>query len=76
MGLPVPVGFIITAETCQEFHEANDTIPENLFYSCKTSVAHMEQKIGKIFGGDPERSKLPLLLSVRRGSFRFEDVQG
>jgi pyruvate,orthophosphate dikinase len=63
-GLPVPPGFIITTECCNEYHREEKQFPAGLWSQVKTQIAVLENKLGKKFG-DPEN---PLLVSVRSGS--------
>ncbi|MEM2915518.1 MAG: pyruvate, phosphate dikinase [Candidatus Bathyarchaeia archaeon] len=64
MGLPVPPGFTITTEVCQEYYENGKRLPEGLMDEVREHIKNVERKTGKIFGS-PER---PLLVSVRSGS--------
>eukprot|EP01041_Mallomonas_annulata_P006166 gene6166-12495_t len=64
MGLPVPIGFIITAETCPEFYHSNKSLPETLSHEYRKVVHDLERKTGYVFGNLDTR-QFPLLLSVR-----------
>lgn len=63
-GLPVPPGLTITTETCIEYIESGNKMPEGLFDDIKTALKSVEQKSQKVFGDKNN----PLLLSVRSGA--------
>ncbi len=63
-GLPVPGGFTITTEACNDYFSAGETLPEGLWEDVKAAVAQVEAESGKGLG-DAEN---PLLLSVRSGA--------
>jgi len=63
-GLPVPPGFTITTEACNDFFDAGETLPQGLWEDILTAVAQVEQETGKGFG-DVQN---PLLVSVRSGA--------
>ncbi|MBI4052506.1 MAG: pyruvate, phosphate dikinase [Candidatus Diapherotrites archaeon] len=65
IGLPVPPGFTVSTEACNEFYDSGKKWPEGLESQVKECLAKTEAKIGKKFG-DPEN---PLLFSVRSGSY-------
>ncbi len=65
IGLPVPPGFTITTEGCNEYYENDKKWPEGLMDQVKEKLKAIEEKMGKKFG-DPEN---PLLFSVRSGSY-------
>ncbi|MEA3343229.1 MAG: pyruvate, phosphate dikinase [archaeon] len=64
IGLPVPVGFTITTETCKEFYKCGKKFPRGLGEELMDKVRMLEAKTGKRFG-DPDN---PLLFSVRSGA--------
>lgn len=64
IGLPVPPGFIITTEACNEFYKLNKQFPAGMEEQVIEKIKELEQKIGKKFG-DPDN---PLLVSVRSGA--------
>jgi pyruvate,orthophosphate dikinase len=64
IGLPVPPGFTITTETCNEYYKNNRRLPEGLMDEVKVALADVEGQMGKKFG-DPGN---PLLFSVRSGA--------
>src|SRR5437764_4101393 len=63
IGLPVPPGFTITTETCNDYL-ANGQFPEGLWDQVTAALRAVEGSMGKKFG-DP---KDPLLFSVRSGA--------
>src|SRR5688572_25363637 len=63
IGLPVPPGFIITAQTCIEY-QAKGRMPEGLDGDIAAALAALEKKAGRRFGD----AKDPLLVSVRSGA--------
>ena len=64
IGLPVPPGFTITTEACNEFYICKQRFPQDFDNQLKTAIKSLEQITGKNLG-DP---KNPLLLSVRSGA--------
>ena len=64
LGLPVPPGFTITTEACNEYDVAKKELPAGLEQQMKEALESLEKKVGKTLGG----SKDPLLLSVRSGA--------
>ena len=64
IGLPVPPGFTITTDTCNEYTRNGGQFPAGLMDEVKTALAAVEEKTGKKLG-DPEN---PLLVSVRSGA--------
>src|SRR5512136_635092 len=63
-GVPVPPGFTITTEACNEYFTIGKQFPEDLWNQALAALAVIEEKTGKRFG-DAEN---PLLVSVRSGS--------
>ena len=63
IGLPVPPGFTISTETCNDYL-ADEKFPEGLWDQILAALADVEANMGKTFG-DP---KNPLLFSVRSGA--------
>jgi pyruvate,orthophosphate dikinase len=63
-GLPVPPGFTITTEACNDYFAAGEQLPEGLWDDVLEAVREVERETGKGFG-DP---KNPLLVSVRSGA--------
>ena len=64
IGLPVPPGFTISTEACNEFYKRNRKNPKGLDKQVKAAIKQVEKKIGKKFGD----KKNPLLVSVRSGA--------
>ena len=65
IGVPVPPGFTITTDTCNEYYQVGqDKIVELLQDEVNAAVAHTEKLMNCKFG-DP---KNPLLVSVRSGA--------
>ncbi|MHB1189472.1 MAG: pyruvate, phosphate dikinase [Armatimonadota bacterium] len=63
IGLPVPPGFTITTETCNEYTKLGH-LPDGLWEEVLADLADIEKDMGKKLG-DP---KNPLLVSVRSGA--------
>ena len=63
-GLPVPPGFTITTETCNEYYRHGKQFPAETIDQVHAALRDVEQATGKRFG-DPAN---PLLVSVRSGS--------
>ncbi len=63
-GLPVPPGFTITTEACNDYFGAGETLPQGLWEDVKAAVAQIEAETGKGFGN----AENPLLVSVRSGA--------
>jgi pyruvate,orthophosphate dikinase len=63
-GAPVPPGFTITTEACNEYYANNRQFPEGMWEQVLEALKEVEQQAGKRFG-DPEN---PLLVSVRSGA--------
>jgi pyruvate,orthophosphate dikinase len=64
IGLPVPPGFTITTEVCNDYYAEGGQFPAGLLDEIKTALAAVEKQLGKTLG-DPAN---PLLLSVRSGA--------
>ena len=64
IGLPVPDGFTITTETCNEYYENGMQVPAGLWDEVTAALKAVEAKAGKGFGD----AKNPLLVSVRSGA--------
>ena len=64
IGLPVPPGFTISTEACNEYYKRNRKNPLGLDKQVKLAIKNVEKKIGKQFGD----KKNPLLVSVRSGA--------
>ncbi len=64
-GLPVPPGFTITTEACNEFYEIGKKWPQGLEEQVKEKLAELEKKLKKKLG----KGENPLFVSVRSGSY-------
>ena len=64
LGIPVPAGFTITTDTCNEYYDLGCKFPEGLEAEVNAALAQTEQTMGRKFG-DP---KNPLLVSCRSGA--------
>ncbi len=64
LGLPVPAGFTITTDTCNEYYKNNHELPAELLPEIWDAMAKVEQMMGMKYG-DPEN---PLLVSCRSGA--------
>lgn len=64
LGLPVPPGLTITTETCMDYINAGNKMPEGLMEDVKKALADVEYHTGKKFGD----ASNPLLVSVRSGA--------
>jgi len=63
-GVPVPPGFTITTEACNEYFARGRQFPEGLWEQTLEALKVIEAQVGKKFG-DPSN---PLLVSVRSGA--------
>ncbi len=63
-GLPVPPGFTITTEACNDYFTAGQRLPDGLWQDVLEAVKEVEALTGKGFG----RAADPLLVSVRSGA--------
>ncbi|MCK5606470.1 hypothetical protein KAR91_31500, partial [Candidatus Pacearchaeota archaeon] len=63
--LPVPQGFTITTEACNQFYEEGKKWPSGLEVQIKEKLEKLEKDIDKELGGKEK----PLFLSVRSGSY-------
>ncbi|MEI8013162.1 MAG: PEP/pyruvate-binding domain-containing protein, partial [Candidatus Omnitrophota bacterium] len=66
IGIPVPAGFTITIQTCEEYYTLGKKLPKTLTNEVLDAVKKLEKNTGKKLG-DP---KDPLLVSVRSGAAR------
>lgn len=64
LGVPVPPGFTITTEACNQFLAKGGVIPDGLWDQIDSAMKILENKTGKEFG----RSDHPLLVSCRSGA--------
>ena len=63
-GLPVPPGFTITTEACNEYYHAGKQFPEGMWDQALAALRYVEEQTGKKFGDVSN----PLLVSVRSGA--------
>ncbi len=65
LGMPVPPGFTITTEVCNEYTQyGRDKVVEDIQKDVEKAIAHVEELTGKKF----DDSSNPLLVSVRSGA--------
>lgn len=64
LGLPIPQGFTVTTEACNDYYAKGKCVDEEIRKQIFQELAILEEKQGKHFG-DTEN---PLLVSVRSGS--------
>jgi len=64
MGLPIPMGFTVTTETCDLYYKNNKTYPQEVLDQVEEELVKLENLMGKKLG-DPVD---PLLVSVRSGA--------
>jgi pyruvate, orthophosphate dikinase len=64
LGIPVPPGFTVTTEACNEYLYKGGMLPEGMWDQELEALKKIEKMTGKILG-DPER---PLLVSCRSGA--------
>ena len=64
LGLPVPPGLTITTETCMDYINNGNKMPEGLMDEVKAALKDVEAQKGQKFGD----SENPLLVSVRSGA--------
>jgi len=64
IGLPVPPGFTITTECCDQYYKQGKKLPTGLMDQVHSAIADLEKETGKKFGDTDN----PLLVSVRSGA--------
>lgn len=64
IGLPVPQGFTITTEACNDYYENDLKIRQEVIDQVEDKLAQLEREQGKKLGSDNN----PLLVSVRSGA--------
>ena len=64
LSLPVPPGFTITTDVCQEYYKLDRNYPEGLDAQVDEYLAKLEAAMGKKLGDEND----PLLVSVRSGA--------
>src|SRR6185503_2621544 len=66
IGIPVPAGFTVSIQTCEEYYKLGRKLPAGLEKEVRDAVTKLERVTGKKLG-DPRD---PLLVSVRSGAAR------
>lgn len=64
LGLPVPPGFTVTTQACNNYFETGGEIPCNLWTEVDEGLADLERQMDRRYGDATD----PLLLSVRSGA--------
>ena len=64
LGMPVPYGFTVTAEACNQYYADDEKISVGIIAEIMNHLRDLEEESGKEFGS-PEN---PLLVSVRSGA--------
>lgn len=64
IGLPVPPGFIVTTEACNEFAAGGNVFPAGMEDQVRAHIRLLEQRLDHVFGDEDN----PLLVSVRSGA--------
>ncbi len=64
LGLPVPPGFTITTDVCEEYWRAGGKLPSKLWDEVGAHLSRVEKILGATFGKGPS----PVLVSVRSGA--------
>ncbi|MDU7904604.1 MAG: pyruvate, phosphate dikinase, partial [Peptostreptococcaceae bacterium] len=64
IGLPVPPGFTISTEACNDYYVNNESIREDIVLQIEEKLVELEKSLNKKLGCNEN----PLLLSVRSGA--------
>ncbi len=64
IGMPVPPGFTITTDCCDQYYQQKQKMPKGLMADVAAAVGTLEKETGKKFGD----TNNPLLVSVRSGA--------
>ena len=64
IGLPVPLGFTITTQACNDYYENNKTIKQEIIDQIEEKLSFLEKDLKKQLGSEEN----PLLVSVRSGA--------
>ena len=64
IGLPVPPGFTITTQACNDYYENNKTIKQEIIDQIEGKLSSLEKDLNKQLGSEEN----PLLVSVRSGA--------
>jgi pyruvate,orthophosphate dikinase len=63
-GLPVPPAFVLSTQTCANYHRSGGDLDPDINVLLERGVAYLEQATGRCFGA----ARRPLLVSVRSGA--------
>ncbi len=64
LGLPVPQGFTVTTEACNDYYDKGKVISEDIIKQINEALKVTEKVVGKTFGDSAD----PFLVSVRSGA--------
>lgn len=64
IGIPVPMGFTITTQACNDYISDNHSFPVGLLDQVRSAIGELEKQMGKSLGATTD----PLLVSVRSGA--------
>ena len=64
LGMPIPQGFTVSTEACNDYYEKGKVIDQEIISQIEDGIAQLEAISGKRFGDDQN----PLLVSVRSGA--------
>ncbi|MEI7885682.1 MAG: pyruvate, phosphate dikinase [Clostridia bacterium] len=64
LGMPIPQGFIISTEACNDYYDKGQKVDQVILDQIEESLAKLEEISGKKFGDNEN----PLLVSVRSGA--------
>jgi len=64
LGMPIPQGFTVTTEACNDYYEKGKKISPEIAAQIEVALADLEKSAGKKFGDNND----PLLVSVRSGA--------
>lgn len=64
IGLPVPFGFTISTDACNQYYKESKTISKEIMDQIESKLSYLEEQTGKKFGDINN----PLLVSVRSGA--------
>lgn len=64
LGMPIPPGFIITTEACNDYRRQSRHLPAGLEEAIHQAMKHLEKEMKAEFGSETN----PLLVSVRSGA--------
>ncbi|MDI9508370.1 MAG: pyruvate, phosphate dikinase [Bacillota bacterium] len=64
LGLPIPQGFIVTTEACNDYYDRGKQVADEVKAQIFDALAELEKEQGKKFGDNEN----PLLVSIRSGA--------